>query len=100
MTYSAITGYMTVANFLICCLIGLNSLCRLRQDECSTDKWNRSRYSLYVGGAVACGGQPILFGSMVTEGTLILSSTVLISLVIDYFRWKKFGGIDGTCPLY
>ena len=100
MTYSAITGYMTVANFLICCLIGLISLCRLRQDECSTDIWNRSRYSLYVGGAVACGWQPILFGSLVSEGTLMFSSTVLVSLVIDFFRWKKFGGINGTCPLY
>ena len=100
MTYSAITSYMTVANFLICLLIGLISLCRLRQDECSADKWNRSRYSLYVGGAVACGWQPILFGSLATEGTLMLSSTVLISLVIDYFRWEKFGGINGTRPLY
>lgn len=100
MTYSAITSYMVVANFLICCLIGLISLCRLRQDDCSSDKWNRSRYSLYVGGAVACGGQPILFGSLISEGTLVLSSTVLISLVIDYFRWKKFGGISGTCPMY
>ena len=100
MTYSVITSYMTVTNFLICCLIGLISLCRLRQDECSTDNWNRSRYSLYVGGAIACGWQPIFFGSMVTEGTLMLSSTVLISLVIDYFRWEKFGGINGTRPLY
>ena len=100
MTYSAIIGYMTVANLLICCLIGLISLYRLRHDECVTDKWNRGRYSLYVGGAVACGGQPILFGSLISEGTLMLSSTVLISLVIDYFRWKKFGVINGTCPLY
>ena len=100
MTYSAITSYMTVANFLICCLIGFISLCRLRQDECLTDKWNRSRYSLYVGGATACGWQPILFGSLVSEGTLMFSSIVLISLVIDYFRWKKFGELNGTCPLY
>lgn len=89
MTYSAIYSYMTVANFLICSLIGLISLCRLRHDECVTDKWSRGRYSLYVGGSTACGWQPILFGSLVTEGTLILSSTVLISLVIDYFRWKS-----------
>lgn len=100
MTHSAFTGYMTLANFLICCLIGLISLCRLWQDECSTDKWNRSRYSLYVGGAVACGCQPILFGSLISEGTLMLSGTVLISLVIDYFRCKNQGGINGTCPLY
>ena len=100
MTYSAISSYTTVANFLICCLIGLISICRLRHDECVTDKWSRGRYSLYVGGAVACGWQPILFGSLVTEGTLMLSSTVLISLMIDYFRWKKFGGLNGTCPLY
>ena len=100
MTYSAITSYMVVANFLICCLIGLISLCRLRQDDCSTAKWNRGKYSLYVGGAFACGGQPILFGSLISEGTLILSSTVFISLVIDHFRCKKRGGIDGTCPLY
>lgn len=100
MTYSAITGYMTIANLLICCLIGLISICRLRHDECVTDKWIRGKYSLYVGGAIACGWQPILFGSLVTEGTLILSSTVLISSVVDYFRWKTFGGINGTCPLY
>ena len=100
MTYFAISSYMAVANFLICCLIGLISLCRLRHDECVTDRWNRGRYSLYVGGAVACGWQPIIFGSMVTEGTLMLSSTVLISLVIDFFRWKNLGGINGTRPLY
>ena len=100
MTYSAIYSYTTVANFLICSLIGFISLCRLRHDECVTDKWGRGGYSLYVGGAIACGWQPILFGSLATEGTLMLSSTVLISLVIDYFRWKKFGGINGTCPLY
>lgn len=100
MTYSAITSYMTVANFLICCLIGLISICRLRHDICTVDKWIRSRYALFVGGAIACGGQPILFGSPATAGTLMLSVTLLLSLIIDYFRCKKLGGVNGNCPLY
>lgn len=100
MIQAELTSYVTVINFLICCLIGLISICRLRHDVCTEDRWVRGRYALFVGGAFACGWQPLLFGSPISTGTLVLSSTLLLSMIIDYFRWKKQGGIDGTCPLY
>lgn len=100
MTYLDSDSYLTVANLLICCLIGLISICRLRQEICTVDRLVRSRYAIFVGGATACGWQPLLFGTNASIGTLVISGTLLLSMVIDFIRWKKLGGTNGTCPLY
>jgi drug/metabolite transporter (DMT)-like permease len=78
---------LAVANLVICAGIAWACICRLNSEISRRYKLARTRYSLLLAGAMACGFQPVLFGDWPTVGTVLLAGGVLAGLAINVVRW-------------
>lgn len=78
---------MAVVNLAICMGIAWACICRLNSHVCRKHLAARARYTLLLGGALASGLQPLLFGSWPALASVIFGGTVLAGLVINVVRW-------------
>lgn len=63
-------------------------LCRLNAGGTNILKRVRMKHSVLLGGTVAVGLQPLLFGDWPGPGTAIFASAVFIYLLAGVHRWK------------
>ncbi|MCT9812406.1 hypothetical protein N0K08_17320 [Acidovorax sp. Be4] len=78
---------MAMVNLIICSGIAWACICRLNSEICRRFRLSRARYTLLLGGALASGLQPLLWGSWPTVGAVILAGCVLAGLALNVVRW-------------
>lgn len=78
---------LAVANLVICSGIAWACICRLNSEISRRFRMARARYTLLLTGSMACGLQPLLWGSWPTVGTVLFAGSVLAGLAINVVRW-------------
>ena len=78
---------LALANFLICTGIAWACICRLNSEISRRFKLARARYTLLLAGSMACGLQPVLWGSWPDWATVFFAGCVLAGLAINVVRW-------------
>lgn len=79
---------MAVINLALCLSICWSCLCRLNAEICRRYLAARTRYTLLLGGAVASGLQPLLWGEWPSVADTLFAAAVLAGLVINATRWR------------
>lgn len=82
---------LAVVNLILCAGIAWACICRLNSEISRRFKLARTRYTLLMGGAMACGLQPLLFGDWPTVGTVVFCTAVLAGLMINVAHWYGAG---------
>lgn len=81
-----------VINLMVCMSICWACMCRLNADICRQHLAARARYALLMGGAMASGLQPLLWGTWPSAGDVLFGCSVLAGLIINVVRWRGANG--------
>lgn len=88
---------LAIYNLAQCLGIAWACICRLNTTTCRTYWRARLRYVLLLAGALAHGGQPLLFSTLPGPGGVIFAATVLAGLVLGMDRWRTAIHQDKPC---
>ena len=76
-------------NAIVCAAIMTTCICRLSLCHPGIAKLVRLKYTVLLGGALAHGLQPMLFGEWPSVGGTVMAFAVFIGLMCSSHRWTR-----------
>lgn len=80
---------LALLNAVVCASIMTTCVCRLALCHTGIAKLVRLKYTVLLGGSMAHGLQPFLFGEYPSVGGTCLAVSVLIGMLCSAARWRR-----------
>lgn len=80
---------LALLNAVVCAAILTTCICRLSLCHAGTAAFVRLKYTVLLGGSMAHGLQPFLFGELPSVGGTVMACSVFIGMLCSAHRWRR-----------